>query len=225
MAYAALSSASNTYSAGSPTIWVERDLEAGPTCIVTVGLMKFPTAANLPDDAIVSAVTLTMYVGTMVTTPADALSLVAGYQSWDGSSASDWQSTPVTNAHSGTLISTLSSGSFVNLALANLSNINTATDTYIKLWLTEPSVGNPPTGDNYLPFVSADHSTNSGDRPVLTVTYSLPTTRLAPDGIISRTNLPNWESGGSPMGTATDLNALQAIDEDPDSADSNWLTV
>lgn len=82
-------------------------------------------------------------------------------------------------------------------------NINTAGYTGVRLMIN----GGEPAGVNQVGFASFDHTTRT--EPLLEVDYYEEFNRLAPDAILSMTNL---------SGTVAD------IDESPDSPDAAWLT-
>lgn len=133
----------------------------------------------------------------------DTRNLTGDYYTWTGV-AGDWTDTPGTNAFSGLAIDSLPAvGSSVDITLSNLSNISLTGTTYIRLHVD----GGQPVGDNYVGVATFESNTYA--EPQLIVDYTVNSTRMAPDAILAQTNL---------TGTVT------AIQDDPDSADANWLT-
>jgi hypothetical protein len=119
------------------------------------------------------------------------------------------------NAIAGYALTTFAQDQQYDLTLQNLSNINPAGMTGIRLHVSGTSAA-APVGANNVNIVSYNHISMGGgvpeaDRrlPKLVVTHTSPSIqRLAPDAILAQTNLTG---------------AVTAIQDDPDSADSNWL--
>lgn len=180
-----------------------------------VGVLSFNTHNYLPDDATVTAANLIGWVYGKGNT--DSLSYVIEYNNWIWA-LSSWTIAPGNNAHTGTAISAITTDADNTFALTNLTNISTTAVTRFRIGVSQLASNAAPTGANYVNIRGLDHATDPAFR--LVVTYSLPAVRLAPDAIISRTNLPNVDGVA-----ANDATALAAIDEDPDSGGTDWLTV
>lgn len=180
----------------------------------SVGLWRFDTSA-LPDTATITSAELRFYLEFL--SNANGLSLTAGGYPWVGAT-SDWTHTPDTDAISGVALSSLTGSAYNVVSLTGFSAISLSGNTSLRLSISQRASDAAPTGSNEVGIPSFDNTTF--DEPRLTVNYTLPTTRMAPDGVVSRINLPNVDGVA-----ANDATALAAIDEDPDSADSSWLTI
>lgn len=135
----------------------------------------------------------------------DSRQLTLDWYLFDGTDA-DYSETALTNAHAGTLIGTIGVGSLYQIPLLNPNaNINKTGMTGLRAHVS----GGLPTGANRCYFESFDAAVPA-NYPTLIVNWTTTTTRLAPDAILSMTNL---------SGAVTD------IDEDPDTGDASWLTV
>lgn len=167
-------------------------------------LFRWDTSV-LPDSAIVTDATLSIYFWADRAN-ADSLSMSGDWGPLAFSSA-DYRHTPLTNAFSGYAFGTPPSSAFANITLSNPTNVNLTGYTYQRLHISQRAADAAPTGLNYQGFGSYDNSPTTAAQ--LIVTYSLPTSRLAPDAILAQTNLTG---------------AVSAIQDDPDSPDANWLT-
>lgn len=130
-------------------------------------LLKFDTS-SLPDTAIVTSATLRMYLTAKSGT--DGLSMVGEWYIWDGTSSTDYSAVPASNAHGGTLLSSLTTSADNDFALSSLVNISNTGNTYLRLHISQLSGDAAPTGRNDLTFASYDHATLT--EPRLIVTYS-----------------------------------------------------
>lgn len=168
------------------------------------GLLRFDTSSLA--GATVTGATLRVYSEFMFS--GDALNITGGWYQWDGTSQSDYSFTPETNAFAAVAASVFTTGADHDVTLLNAAaNVSTTGYTSLRLHMD----GGQPTTDNLLYLVSFNHATLSASRPRLIVTYSVPGTsvRMAPDAILSETNL----SGG-----------VSAVQDDPDSETGVWLT-
>lgn len=213
--YATIASGSaNVDTTNTGWVTVGRYLSAG-TFEVHVVVLRFQTAALLPDTATVTAARLKIHV---LDAWEDDLRNVSAdyYNSFTTLSTSDWViNDPSGDAISGIALSSLTDGGVVNtLTLSGLTGISTTSSTTIRMHIS----GGQPTAWNYLAFAPYGHAT--APVPTLEVDYTLASTRLAPNLIVSRTNLPNVDGVA-----ADDATALAALDEDPDSSGTDWLTV
>lgn len=129
---------------------------------------------------------------------ADSRSLTADYYTWNMTNA-DYSTTAPASPILSIPIASLVPG-WNNIPITDVSGISLTGDTYMRLHIT----GGVPVGDN---FVSFDSFEGTGPQARLTVTYAL-RSRIAPDAILSQTNL----TGG-----------VSLIQDDPDSPDANWL--
>lgn len=199
---------------GTPTVdetggsmYIQRDKGgAGGNYRLSVGVIRFDTS-SIPDNATVTSGTLDLRaVDSFVASDVDGLFFVAEYYTWTPSATTaDYTVTASNSAHTGTSLSSLNSAGYKNFALQNLTNINKSGYTGFRLHISEGA--GAPTGADY--FGVWTYNAGGGFRPSITVNYSLPTTRLAPDAILAQTNLTG---------------AVSVIQDDPDSADANWLT-
>lgn len=201
--YAGLSSASNSWIFSDIYNYTERYFSAG-TYGVTVGLYRWDTS-SLPDTAVITGATFRSDL--LAAGSADALNFVLGWVTWDGTSATDWSATATNDAHAGTSVASLLAGGAGDkdfILTGYDTGINKTGYTYLKAWIS----GTTPTGANNANYAAVDNTTNQGPRLIVDYTTD-PPVRIAPDAIISATNL---------SGT------VAAIQDDPDSPDANWLT-
>jgi hypothetical protein len=174
------------------------------------GFFRWDTS-SIPNDATITSASFRGYCSERISD--DALSFVMGWGSWTPANG-DFSSTPSTNAHAGTAVTSLALNDYNTLALQNAAaNVNTTGTTYLKSWISQRASDAAPTGINSVQFASFEHATH--DPPQLIVEWSTgggepEITRIAPDAILSMTNL----SG-----------AVGDVDDDPDAPDGSWLTV
>lgn len=187
----------DAFSAG---VYVER-YNDGTNYIITHGLLRWDTS-SLAGQKVTAA---TLRVVSLGGNSTDGRSFVAGWAAWDGTSASDYSGTALTDAHAGTLLNDLATSSqSYDLALTGATqNVSTTGYTYMKCWVSggQPSVSS----SNYMGLAAFE---NTATEPQLVVTHFSPT-RIAPDAILSQTNLTG---------------AVSVVQDDPDSPDANWLT-
>lgn len=178
-------------------VYVTRALAGGNFSIYN-GYLKWNTS-SLPDNATVTAAKVRLWI--FGAPNANGRDLTADWYTWTGV-VGDWTATAQTNAISGTAISTFTSlPAWFEIDLANVNNVSLTGTTYLRFHIS----GGQPTGDNTVGI----NGFSAGNPAELVVTYATPSlVRLAPDAIISQTNL---------TGTVGD------IDEDPDSGDASWL--
>jgi hypothetical protein len=153
------------FSTGSTLIGVSRSF-TGSTFGVNNGLLQWDTSA-LPDNAIVSSATLTVWVSTVDNI--DARSFQGEWFNWGAScGASDWTATPASTAFS-VPNSSVAANANNSITLAGVAgNINLAGRTYLRLHES----GGQPTGLNRVIFAAYDNTTQPGPR--LQVCYLLP---------------------------------------------------
>ncbi len=170
-----------------------------PNYAVYNGLLRWDTS-SISDAALVTAATLRLYCVSRYTI--DARSIVAEWYTWDGVSGTDETATEVSNAHSGTLCTALTASADNDFALLSVGTyVNRTGYTYIRLHCT----GGTPTNISGADF--AAYGNTSGTAARLIVTYT-DRTRMAPDAIISQTNLTG---------------AVTAVQDNPDAPDASWL--
>jgi hypothetical protein len=147
---------------------------------VDAGFFKWDTS-SLPDDATVTGASFRGYCTERISD--DALSFVMGWQSWSHLN-SDFSNTPLTNAHAGTLITSLTLNAYNVLALANAAaNVDKSGTTYLKSWISQRASDATPTGINSVQFASWEHAT--WDPPQLIVDYSTDQPPAAPTGLVA----------------------------------------
>ena len=140
--------------------------KSGANYGIQLGVVRWDTGA-LPDNATVTAASLRLYLASKTDT--DSRSAVMGWYVHDGSIAcDDFSATAGTNAHSGTAISSLTTGANNTFALANLSNVSLSSYTGMRINVS----GSTPTGSNSFEFAALEHA--SFDPPRLSVTYTVP---------------------------------------------------
>ena len=105
--------------------------KSGANYGIQLGVVRWDTGA-LPDNATVTAASLRLYLASKTDT--DSRSAVMGWYVHDGSIAcDDFSATAGTNAHSGTAISSLTTGANNTFALANLSNVSLSSYTGMRI--------------------------------------------------------------------------------------------
>lgn len=145
---------------------VERTLDV--SYFVVNGLVRWDTS-SLPDNAVVSAATLRIWVNSR--TSANSLNLTAGWYAWDGTSSSDYTSTPETSALAGTALSSITTGASNDFILLSPASVSLSGYTSLRFHISQRAADAAPTGINQLQFRSFDHATDP--EPQLIVTYEL----------------------------------------------------
>lgn len=165
-------------------------------------LLIFETGASLPDVATVTAAVLRIWVFANVTQA--TRSITADWRIADGTDA-DYVSASQTGAITAIAQSSITASALNDLALENVGdNVSTTGQTGIRLHIS----GDQPAEASYFAFASYENL-DAHPPASLIVTYTVPTTRIAPDTILAQTNLTG---------------AVSAIQDDPDAPDANWLT-
>lgn len=184
------------------------------TFYVCQGFVRFDTA--FLSGGTVTSAALTMYHWNSYGDYTDSYSFALAWYPWSSITSADWSLTQSTSAHTG--IARSSMGLLTDQTWSNLTNAdgNINKSGYTGLQVGTVPDTQPTTGNNSQ-FASYENPTYV--EPRFTLVYGF-TTRLAPDAIIARTNLPNVNGVA-----ANDATALAAIDEDPDTPDTDWLTV
>lgn len=187
------------------TIRPARDISGG-RFYVGPGLFRWNTAA-LPDFATVTGATFRFYSEHVDNV--DSLSITGDWTSWSGTNAAaDWSYGAPTGAFSAIALSNFTAVQEYDIALSNADvNVSLTGITYLRIFVTQRASDAAPTGENDIHIGSIEHATATPPR--LIVTYTVPTSRIAPDAILAQTNLTG---------------AVAAIQDDPDSADATWLT-
>lgn len=186
-------------------LWVMRGFNTGSTLYrMFVSFMRFDTSA-LPDNAAITGATLTVFVEGHA--EPDGLSLVMDWYQWSPTvDAADYTHAANSNALSQALSSLTGFGT-QNLTLTNADQFVSRTGyTHLRAAISQRAADAAPTGENWVAFASFENATDA--EATLTLDYQ-PRSGLAPDAIISQTNLTG---------------AVSVIQDDPDSADANWLT-
>lgn len=165
---------------------------------VDQALFRWDTSP-LPDGAIVTGAEASIHVFNVYNV--DARQVVADWRVMDGTSA-DYSPTAISNAFSGVALASVPVGANYIFTLDNApANVSLTGMTGLRFHIS----GTAPTGQNQCQFDTYE----SGNPAVLTVFYTLATSRIAPDAILSQTNLTG---------------SVSFIQDDPDSPDANWLT-
>lgn len=165
-------------------------------------LLRWNTS-SIPDTAVISSVTLQIYV-ISIADGAASKNVSGDWTSWTGASDADYSASIGTNAMSSRRINTFTVGQVNSINLDNFGgNVSLTGTTYIRL-------GSPaPTQTSTDDAVTVANVGSAFQVPTLVINYTLPnTTRMAPDAILSMTNL---------TGAVTD------IDDDPEADDGSWL--
>lgn len=214
--YAGLSAAAGSYDAATQTaMFAPQRTFASPNYDVRNAFLRWDTSA-LPDAATINSVTLRIWVELQIETDPPR-NLTADWFAWDLSGTGhdlkvDGNSANFTaglTAISGYALSNFSAaastpGSYDVPITTNLNNVNKGGYTYLRLHID----GGQPTGYNLLTISSVNHATNPEPQLIVDYTQGTPT-RIAPDAILSQTNL-----------TGT----VSAIQDDPDAETGVWLT-
>lgn len=168
-------------------------------------LLRFDTGSVLPDTAIVTGATLRLRIESH--SDVDTRSITADWNgAWTGVAA-DWSIAALTTAHAGTALSTFTTDNFdYDFTLTGYGGGNVSTTGYTNLRVHIS--GGAPTGYNYVAVSAFGHATNPAPRIIVDYVVGTPT-RIAPDAILSQTNL-----------TGT----VSAIQDDPDAETGTWLT-
>lgn len=132
---------------------------------VSNGLIKWNTS-SLPDNAVITAATLRIYVTSK--SNVDALSLVADWYTWSGVTG-DYTATPQSNAYGGIALSSITASADNSLTLINMAaNVSRTGYTYLRLHLSDSGA---PSGTNQVVIASVADITNP--EPRLDVVYTL----------------------------------------------------
>jgi hypothetical protein len=173
-------------------------------------LLRFDSSSDpIPSDATIDSAYIELRIGTVSRVAADNPEFWIGYYNWDGSSSSDYTTSYENDAHSGTNLTAITADSINQFALQNLSNIAKSGITEFRTHVRCAGGAAPTSFDNKVNHAFFDDATNQEPRLVVTFTTGW-SGRTPPDAIIAKKGL---------VGTLAD------IDEDPDSADGNWLVV
>lgn len=189
--------------ATSPYAYAARDL-SGTSYRVWNLLLRWDTSA-LPDAATVTGATLRVY--TFDQNASWGQPLIADWINWTVA-LDAYTENPPSNANSGYTYTTGSPNVDADITLANAAaNVSKTGMTGLRLNIKQATGDAAPTDFNYF-GVRTYENTPTTPAPRLIVDYTLNTARLAPDAIISQSNLTG---------------AVSAIQDDPDAADANWL--
>lgn len=190
-------------------MYVSRSNLDGTNIHVVCGLLKCDTSNTtiLPPGATINGATLRLWYNTSVANT-DGLTTTGEWYLWDGVSDSDFAHTPSTSAFSSWSPAGRVNDTAYDIVLSNAAdNINRSGYTGIRLHASQLAADATPTGYNEWYWYSTEQTPSR--QAQLLVDYTVTTTRLAPDAILAQTNLTG---------------AVSAIQDDPDSADANWLT-
>jgi hypothetical protein len=156
---------------GPPNIGVSRSF-TGSTYADNNGLLQWDTSA-LPDTAVVTSATLTVWVVTVDNT--DARSFQGEWFNWGAScDAADWTLSAASTAFSAPNSSIVTNAANTIPLSGVLGNINLSGRTSVRLHES----GGPPTGNNRV--VVAGYANTSQAGPRLQVCYALPTPTSTP---------------------------------------------
>lgn len=182
---------------------------------INVACFNFPTSGVVPVVNRIKTLTLRFWVQAGGIANSNSLSVTADYFTYT-QTVSDYSTTALTTAHAGKTLASFTAGALNNMVLLNPNSFfNRSGNTGVRLHM---SGGEPPADENYnYLLISTFEDTNP--EAVLIVEHYAPT-RIAPDQVVSRTNLPNVDGVA-----ANDAVALAAVDEDPDSGGTDWLTI
>jgi hypothetical protein len=136
---------------------------------VATSLVRFDTS-SLPDNATITGATLVLWPTVRVST--DGLSLVAGWYSpasWP-IDAGDWTVGAPADAHAGTPMGGIVANQSLSLGLLNLTNINKAGMSALRLHLSAQT----PTGPNDLVIATSEDPSLPAPRLVITYTTDTP---------------------------------------------------
>lgn len=140
--------------------------------------LPFDTS-SLPDDATVTAATLSIWVNSVQDTDSQSLSLVLGTQASTSSLvAADYSQVGTVKQATDLTIASLVTGTYntFNLNSTGISNINLAGFTKFALRISNDISGSPvPTGNNSAPIAYSEETGTAKD-PKLEITYTQPTT-------------------------------------------------
>lgn len=155
---------STTVDTSDTIVGVEKNLSGGQFAIL-ISLLRWDTA-SIPDDATIDAATLRLRKTASSPVSVDSRSLVAEWYEPGTIDTEDYTATVVSDAHSGTALTSITADADNDFALTNLSSVNKTGYTGLRLHIS----GGQPTGNNTAYFASFDHSTLT--EPRLIVEYT-----------------------------------------------------